>query len=181
MNLNKVFVGHTKNDGCERTFYKRIRSLADGTGYTVYIDLETNEVFNNVDVDTDSLLSFKDLFSINQKRMIRRKIVNVYQADRDTLIDTKGAFYGNVLMKYYEDSAHKNLVEEEVENNILFARIADPECRVLRLENSDLYYKSERVDNGCAVEVVRSINRDKFNDVMKPKRLLLEMNYRKEL
>lgn len=197
MNLEKVFIGYTK-DGKERCLYKKNKSYVTNSGIvncTVYEDVESREEFNVDHVDLASLLSFTYSLQIEKRQMLRRKVKKVYQADRNKLIDVRGAFYGNVidkciLRKVVQDcdifmgigkDKMNTPVEDILKRNVLFARTYDSFGHVQDLHNSKIYNSANKVSYGIAAKETRPVNYQIFDKSIQPKRKVLEMDYRKEL
>ena len=179
MNLGKVFTGYTL-DGKEHLFYKKISYYGNGIKFVDFIDLETEEVFEMYRVDTTTLIPVTQSLNIERTRMAKRKVKKIYKADRSMLIDTKRAFYGNIVERNTW-APSRYFFERTLRKNILFARMDDPEGRVMDLHKSYFYPKKEDSLNGLVAEEVKPINYQQFDKQMQPKRKVLEMDYRKAL
>ena len=85
MNLENVFVGFT-HDGKEHLLYKRIINYDIERSMTIFLDLETNEVFNYLDIDTSSLKPVRDVLCIKKDNLFRINLINIYEKDRSDVI-----------------------------------------------------------------------------------------------
>jgi len=179
MYLNNVFYGFTL-DGIDRLLWKKYKTVATSMGdvsRTIYYDLNSKEELETNFVDTSSLQPITRLVG-NAKWMSRKKVKSVYNADRNLLIDVTGAYYGDIIDKIKTSVSIKRVTLKE---NVLFARISDPEGRSMEVKTGNLYPRSEKVYEGISVKEMRPIKTSQFDDVVAPKRKVLEMDYRKEL
>jgi len=175
MKLKNVFYGFTK-DGDRKLLWKKYISEYTPMGpvdRTRYYDLEDNKYIETKKVDEKSLIPITELVG-SFKRMSKRKIKKSFKADNELLFDAKEAFYGDIVYK-------KNGKEALEIEDVLFARISEPQCRVQRVKNGKLYPWSERINSGIAVREVRPIKNEQFEEVVVTKKKLLESDYRKEL
>lgn len=194
MKLNNVFYGFTK-DGERRLLWKRFKTeytTMGDVGRTIYFDLEKNEYIETSHVDESTLVPVVKLVG-DVHRMRKRKVIKAYKADCNLLYDVTGAFYGNIIFRttaeklldnLFEDRANykaDDKVESTIAENVLFARIADPECRVEKVENGVLYPWTDRIETGYCVKEVRQAKKDLFSKAVVTKKKLLEADYRKEL
>lgn len=194
MKLENVFYGFTK-DGKRRLLWKKFvveyTTLGD-IGRTMYFDLEKKEYIEPNKVDENSLVSINRLVG-DYNRKSKRKVIKAYKADCNLLYDVTGAFYGDIMFKttaeklldnLFEDRANykaDDKVESTIAENVLFARIADPKCRIERVENGVLYPWADRIKEGYCVKEIRPIKKDLFSKPVIKKKLLLEADYRKLL
>lgn len=194
MRLENVFYGFTK-DGKRRLLWKKFvveyTTLGD-VGRTMYYDLEKKEYIEPNKVDKNSLVSINRLLG-DYKRKSKRKVIKAYKADCNLLYDVTGAFYGNIIFRttaekqldnLFEDRANykaDDKVESTIAENVLFARIDDPECRVEKVENGVLYPWTDNINEGYCVKEVRPIKKGIYSKPVIKKKLLLEADYRKEL
>lgn len=179
MYLNNVFYGFTK-DGHDRLLWKKYKTVATSMGevtMTIYYDLNSKEELDSSFVDASSLKPITNLVG-EVKWMRRKKVKAIYNADRNFLIDVTGAYYGVIIEKIKTSFAIKKI---ELRDNVLFARINDPEGRSMEVKTGNLYPRSEHIFEGLAVKENRPIKTGHFDDVVAPKRKLLELDYRKEL
>ena len=179
MYLNNVFYGFTK-DGVDRLLWKKYKTIWTSLGevtMTIYYDLNSKEEIETNFVDASSLKPITNLVG-EVKWMRRKKVKAIYNADRNFLIDVTGAYYGVIIEKIKTSFAIKKF---ELRDNVLFARINDPEGRSMEVKTGNLYPKSEYVYEGLSVKESRPIKREHFDNVVAPKRKLLELDYRKEL
>ena len=89
-----------------------------------------------------------------------------------------------LLDNLFEDRANYNVnekVESVITENVLFARISDPECRIERVENGVLYPWIDNINEGYCVKEVRPIKKGIYSKPVIKKKLLLEADYRKIL
>ena len=196
MRLNNVFYGFTKN-GERKLLWKRFKTETTSVGdvsRTIYYDLEENDYIEPSDIDIESLRSILSLVG-PVKRMARKKVVQAYKADNNVLYDVQGAFYGNLVRKttiydlktqngYYAGGGRNDLYDDvlvkEVEN-ILFARVDDPNGKVESLKSGQRYPWNDRVKSGVCVEEVRPINKKCFDTDVVTKKKLLELDYKREI
>jgi len=175
MRLDNVFYGFTKN-GERKLLWKKykveITSLGD-IERTVYYDLENKEYIEPNTIDEDTLVSINKIVG-NYKGISKRKVIKAYKADCNILYDVKGTFYGSILYK----KRGKEILEIE---NVLLARIADPECRVQWIKNGGLYPWIEKIEKGVGVKENRPIKTEIFSDKVVTKKKMLEADYKKLL
>lgn len=175
MKLDNVYYGFTK-DGKYGLFLKKYKTIYTDLGdvsMTIYYDLEEKCELKCDVIDLDSLIPITNMVGYGYK-MSKRKVKEIYKANMDILIDVKGAYYGDIIVKTSDS-------EKLVENNVLFARINDPLGRSLKLTTDGLYTKEEKVKSGICVKEVRPIKTDNFECVVEPKRKILELDYKKML
>ena len=180
MNLNNVFYGFTR-DGKYRLFWKHFKKMytsIDDVLVTVYYDLEEKCEFESSFVDTNTLKPITSLVG-NVKRMSKRKVKNAFKADANVLIDVKGVFYGDLLEKILPNSVYRKTID--LKQDVLFARVSDPEGRSLEVKTGHLYPRAEHTLKGVCVRESRPIKTEHFDNVVAPKKKLLELDYRKEL
>ena len=196
MKLKNVYYGFTK-EGQRKLLWKRYKVEMTSFGdikRTIYYDLEKKAYVEPYDVDEKTLVSIVQLVG-NYKRKSKRKVINAYKADCNLLYDVKGAFYGNIVNKttiydlesangYYMGSGRNDLYDDafvmEMEN-VLFARISDPDGRVQSLKSGGLYSWADKVKKGISVQEVRPIRKDLFSKTVVTKKKLLEADYKKKL
>lgn len=196
MKLNNVFYGFTK-DGERKLLWKKYKTETTSVGdlgRTIYYDLEENKYIEPSDIDVESLRSVLSLVG-PVKRMSKRKVIKIYKADNSILYDIQGAFYGNLVRKttvydlktqngFYAGSGRNDLYDDvlvkELEN-VLFARVDDPNGRVESIKTGERFPWHSKVKSGISVEEVRAINREHFDTVVARKKKLLELDYKKKL
>ena len=180
MNLENVFYGFTK-DGKPRLLWNKFRTIytsIDAVSTVVYYDLEEKCEFNLSNVDTETLKPITDIVG-NKKWMRRKKVTMAYNADMNMLIDVKNAFYGDILNKRVINNVY--IVSNNLKKDILFAQVESLKERFMDVKTRSLYPSSENVIKGKCVKKIRPIRTEQFDDVVAPKRKLLELDYRKEL
>ena len=138
MKLKNVYTGCTK-EGKNRVFYKSY-DVCDGSSYTVYTDLKTNERFTCLDIDMASLVPFGNRVS-NKRYAFKKKVIKVYNSDMRIKYHVDNLFLGDkcrVDWTYKENN--KSMSVSSYENNLLFVKINDDEYRELRTSK---LYKAE--------------------------------------
>lgn len=196
MKLDNVFYGFTK-DGKRKLLLKRFKKEMTSLGdveRTIFYDLEENKYIESSDIDVESLRSVLSLVG-PVKRMTKRKVVKKFKEDNNVLYDIHGVFYGNLVNKltiydlktqngYYagtgRNDLYDNILVKEVEN-VLFARVDDPNGKVEPLKWKERYPWHYKVNSGVSVEEIRPINKEYFDTAVVPKKKLLELDYRKKL
>ena len=174
MNLDNCFYGFTK-DGNEHILLKKYRtdytSLGD-VSYTIYYDLVKKKEYENFEVDEKTLHHISELVGI-QRRMLKRRVVHLYLADRFTLFNTNDIFYGDIVK--VDD---KNKSYDTLRNNVLFSKNPKIEFGATEIETGHTYLQSKYIDFDLCVSNERPI---KIYESKITKRKLLEMDYRKKL
>jgi len=189
MRLKNVYVGFTK-DGKERLLYKTTRYFDEiDVLCTVFIDLETNEVFRIDKVNENTLNPFKKVF--NKRFLNRKKVIKVYKDDRSKDVQLKSLYYADVYKKAI-GYIRKNtaplvttcIVQKEVDKDVLVERVVLTKNNIMRIAYNNLstneLYEDEIGCSGYEMPYVSDLKKVDGNLTM-PKKKVLELNYKKEL
>ena len=181
MKIENVYIGFTI-DGEEHIFYKT-SVLIDNVKFKVYVDLETKQEYSSCDVDESSLIKASTCLKDLKSRMFRRKVLNIYNVDREELIDLRRAFYGDVvdriIIKNSLDGERK-WVEKPIREDVLFFQ-EDSNHGIEDLRTSKKYYDINERMLGVVAKKKRLVKLKTGYSGIKTKKKVLEMDYRKEL
>lgn len=186
MKLKNVYTGCTK-EGKNRVFYKGY-DVCDGSSYTVYTDLKTNERFTCLDIDMSSLVPFGNRVS-NKRYSFKKKVIKVYNSDMRIKYHVDNLFLGDkcrvdwtsspYIASYYKEN-NKPMSVSLYEGNSLFVKINDDEYRELRTSK---IYKAEgdstlAIGDLC-VNNIRKATDELYLSGIVNKNLALRMHYRR--
>ena len=198
MVINNLYTGITK-DGIDRILLRVKKYISTNKYYEFYIDIQNNEVFLIKDISMDTLIPFKNICG-NKIFMKKRKVVETYNFDRNSEIDVECLRFGNIysyefVNEMFKDdfvltSNHKIFLmigqNRYVNKNHLFVVDKDKEGNIVYIDlvTNKKYYRKNVVENNMNdyVANIKRLEKD-FNikGIRLSKRLILEMNYNKEL
>ena len=199
MNLSSVYTGITK-DGVDRVLLKVKKNISLSKYCEVYIDLKSNEVFLEKEVCLDTLMPFKNI-SGNKLFMRKRKVIDTYDLDRNSMIMVENLRFGNVYHygpiddNFKDDfvlaSNHRVFLNmtgsgRYVNKSHLFVMSKDKNNKIVYTDlvtNKKYYSGNNRKPKITSyVANTKKLENDfVIKGVELPKRLVLEMNYNKEL
>ena len=140
MKLDNVFVAFLKKDNKEHLIYKKEDNL--------YFDLENKESYNDMDIDLDTLIYFKETLKeiINQdkKNMLKNNIKKIYNKDREKLINLSSLYIlgiykvNNLSKKRINSDTYEYNWKSEYLYKTLLEKIG--ECSYQDIRNNRLYY-----------------------------------------
>lgn len=186
MKLKNVYIGCTK-DGKTRVFYQGY-DVCNGTSYTVYTDLKTNERFTIADLIMSTLVPFGNRVS-NRRHAFKKKVIKVYNSDMRIKYHVDNLYLADkckvdwtsspYIASYYEEN-NKPMSVSLCEGNSLFVKLNDTEYRELRTSK---LYKAEGdstlVVGDMCVNNIRKATDELYLSGVVNKNLALRMHYEK--
>jgi len=142
MKIDRLYTGFTL-DGKERLLYQNDYYYDGDSSYSIYIDLNTNEIFNFMQVDSKNLIPFSTLLK-NKKRISRRKVVDIYDFDRANVIKLSNLFIANVYKKVLQDTKNNVKKFEIIKKHILVKYDEEKDKYIDLFENKEYSRESAK-------------------------------------